>query len=215
MRLTIAAAASLLFAGNLMAATVSVGVTQDTFIQTSGGDGNINRGELNPTELWNYHNGGAWVATPLFFFDLSGYAGQTVSGDATFTVTVLAPGNSSTRSLSAVALTAAFDPETATHNNSSGTVNGSTLDSITTVPVAGGTVTFTIPQATIQSWIDTPLANYGFGVKATPVVNDIKYYASEAGLSTTPTLTFNVVPEPSAATLLGALGLFGLVRRRR
>ena len=215
MRFTLAVS-TLLFAGNLMAATVSVGVTQDTFIETSGaGDGNVNEGMADPTMLWNYHNGGAWVATPLFFFDLSSYSGQTVSGDATFTVSVYSASGISTRSLSLVGLTAGFNPVTATHNNTSPTIAGATLDAITTVPVAGGTVTFTIPQATLQGWIDNSSTNYGFGLKAASGTADIKYFASESGASTAPTLAFNTVPEPSAAMLVGALGVLGLVKRRR
>src|SRR5688500_13824499 len=114
------------------AASVTLGVTNDTFIQTDGGSGGTVYGATGSpqvTELWNYHNGGAWVAIPLFYFELSSYAGQTVAEDSTFTLTVIAASGSTSRTLALQTMTAGFNPQTASFNNTASATAGTTISS--------------------------------------------------------------------------------------
>jgi len=81
-------------------------------------------------------------------------------------------------------------------------------------------VTFVIPKATIQSWIDSPVTNYGLGVNAVYSYPDNPfssvYLNTLEGNSSYPaTLSFDAVaaPEPASLGLLSACGLF-LLRRR-
>jgi hypothetical protein len=73
------------------------------------------------------------------------------------------------------------------------------------------TLQFTIPHALIQSWIDSPGTNHGILLH---MVNgsDVNFDSSELG-GIQPSLTFTVVPEPSAALL--AFGSAALLMRRR
>lgn len=93
------------------------------------------------------------------------------------------------------------------------------MDAVATASVAGATVagtaiTFTIPAAMIQSWIDNPSANAGLLGRQTGS-SSWDFRSSQSGTTAQrPTLTFDyVVPEPASLCLLSVGGL--MLRRRR
>lgn len=71
-------------------------------------------------------------------------------------------------------------------------------------PASGTTITLTIPEAMVQSWIDDPSSNAGLLGRATGSAF-LDFRSSEFGTaSARPTLSFDyvVVPEPNSACLL-------------
>jgi hypothetical protein len=84
-----------------------------------------------------------------------------------------------------------------------------------TVPANGVAVSFMIPKAMVQSWIDNPGSNAGLlGRYLNTATSD--FNSSEAGTALRPTLAFDyqTVPEPASVSLL-SLGVLLLVYRRR
>jgi hypothetical protein len=104
------------------------------------------------------------------------------------------------------------DPSTVV-NNYVDMANG-LLEPVAYAPfVNGGTMTFTIPQAMVQSWIDNPAANAGLLGRNT-ASSSMRIRSSESSASVRPTLTFDyVIPEPATLSLL-SFGLLGFLRRR-
>ena len=167
---------------------------------------------------------GAFTYFPLIRFDLSSLAGQTVTGDGTFSIfpTFTDP---ATRTVSLVNPPEAFNEATTTFNNYNPTADEN--DRIGTDIIPGTTKTFstpaseylnfTLPQALLQSWIDSPASNLGLGVYQAPAPsNDVNFASREnADASKRPLLSFDAVPEPTSAVLLGAALLVTACRRLR
>ena len=81
---------------------------------------------------------------------------------------------------------------------------------------ADAAVSWTIPQATIQGWIDNGATNFGIRLYADAGTDLVFHTSEDATLGLRPSLTYNtvIVPEPSSAALLG-LGALALILRRR
>jgi MYXO-CTERM domain-containing protein len=191
----------------------------DTFIETdnNGRDtANGAPGAAARERLFLYDNTGSFQAYPLLRFDLSSLTGTVVTAPAVLSLHVFGNFNTTAaRTLDLRALTASFDPATATWNNFLANTNGALLTSAMVSPTEGQRISIPIPAAVVQSWIDSPGANFGFAIK--PVTTngpsqDIYAGSMESGVATQPTLT--VVPEPSVMALAG-LGALALMRRRR
>jgi hypothetical protein len=167
---------------------------------------------------------------PLMTFTLSPYTGQ-IESDGSLTITdsqlccFFSPENNLSTSLSLYALTAAYDPSTANWNSvtASGYPTAANLLDTEAYTINGYTtqqpVTFTIPEAVLQGWVNSPSSNFGVVIiesnswSGDQGHSDIPYITSGPG---SPTLSFNATPEPSSVALI-VVGLAGFrfMRRRR
>jgi hypothetical protein len=119
---------------------------------------------------------GGYQTYPLIRFDLTGYAGRTISGDGVLYLNLQGVGVDPVyaplpRSISAYQVLVNWDPATVTFN-SFGTSPGlqigadvapspfTVVDGITWAN-AGEYVKFTVPRALLQAWIDRPESNAG------------------------------------------------------
>lgn len=191
-------------------------------------------------------NNGDYQAYPFIKFDLSAYAGETVSGDGALTLRFLSAYDAgfyphAGDNLVLKALPSAFDATT-TYSNYAGFTTGGIftrvdIDGFTSIggpqnyDFGAGTttaqnMTFIVPQATLQSWIDTPASNFGFALFRAPTESGD--YLDQSALSFSsfegvqaPSLSFSVstsaVPEPSSYAAFAGLGMLGFAvcRRRR
>jgi hypothetical protein len=157
-----------------------------------------------------------YVATPLISFDLSAYAGRTVSGDGVFSIWLnsgIPRDDGIARPMSVQSILVPWSSATVTFANfgpefgiQSTDVSGGLSTASVTWPDSGaGYVNFTIPAATLQQWLDTPSSNNGLLVRNDyPRGGDLSFSSLEAGTGVAPKLAFNLqaVPEPSTWTLL-------------
>jgi hypothetical protein len=89
----------------------------------------------------------------------------------------------------------------------------------------GSIVTFPLPDALVQAWINNPSTNYGVLLLSTtlPTDQDIQFASSRSTVAPGPELSFNTsttsIPEPNTLILLAtslALAVLGkLVRQSR
>jgi hypothetical protein len=237
--------ASLLSASLLACALTSSAIAQFT-VSASADTVLLNHGEIPGAANTNYSTStslqlltpenGDYQSYPLFKFDLSAYAGTTVSSDATFSLYVV---NSSPASRTAQLLNlkgpvdfstvtwASYATEFAVVPNPYAPTDsanyGAAIGGVQTFsPVAGEVSTFVIPASTVQSWIDSPTTNYGFAVfrSGLDYSDNTADFSSIEGVQAA-TLSFSgasAIPEPSTyAAIAGAmtLGLAVWNRRRK
>ena len=200
-------------AAPLNAATISLTPTDDARLLAIGApDGN-----WNDTILSLHHTGTSTNQATAVKFDLSASpVGEVASGDATFTMythggTLVGP-----TTISLIDTTWTEDVVTWNNLGTFSALPGATNPTAGAY-VDGAAVSWTIPQATIQGWIDNGATNFGIRLYA-GVGTDLVFRTSEnatAGLR--PSLTYNTVavPEPSTTALLGLGGLALIMRRRK
>ncbi|WP_438481711.1 DNRLRE domain-containing protein [Oleiharenicola lentus] len=236
--------ASLLSASLLACALSSSAIAQIT-VTASADTVLLNHGETPNSATTNYSSAislqslvpanGDYQSYPLFKFDLSSYAGTTVSGDAIFSLHVLG-GSGVNRPIQLLNLKGAVDFSTVTWDSygtafavtpnvyaptDSATYGAAIGGEQTFTPVAGAVSTFVIPASTVQSWIDSPSTNYGFaffrsGLNYTEGLADFSSIEGVQGA----TLSFSsasAIPEPSTyAAMFGACALgFAAYRRHK
>ena len=168
-------------------------------------------------------------ATPLVRFDLSGFAGKVVSGNATFQLFLNGGFQPATQVVEVHRSLSAWNESTTSFANIPG---GPPYGAFDVTPLDTETITFnpggglgprfvswTIPGSVVQSWINSPGSNNGLVLvtKTTPGQQDLIFASREAGLGVAPRLTFAVVPEPAslALALPGVLPLIFALRGRR
>ncbi len=169
------------------------------------------------------------VLTSLIQFDLSAFAGQTVTGNGTLTLTGHAQGAIQGGDIALHRMLHAWSESVATFANlgvTAGAQAGEDFDplilsTLTGAVFSGQPVNFTVLASVIQAWIDNPGTNFGFILEpntATSVGTD--FLSREGGGA--PTLTFTSVaapsgvPEPATALLaISSLGMMTFLRRRR
>jgi hypothetical protein len=184
-----------------------------------GGDGTL---KVNPS---------FGVLTSLIQFDLSAFAGQTVTGPGTFTVFGNGgPGVFGGGSIALHTMLHSWSEGLATFGNlgpTPGAQAGEDFDPLI-LSTSGGVigccnlpVTFTVDASVIQAWIDSPGNNFGFILEPNTATSaGIDFLSREGGAP--PTLTFNAItpptnaPEPVTAWLaICGPGLIALHRLRR
>ena len=213
---TAQAASSLVLTNDLVDATI----TQHPNL----GGGSLPQGATDT--LYDIVPDGFRAAT-LLRFDLSAWAGHSVQGNAQLDMTFLGLSYSPGVDLTIRPVGSAWGEYTVTWNNFSNNVGA---------PVGGGTVlaadyaagdlvSFSLPQALVQQWINQPANNHGLILQASNG-RDLAFASREyvplggsAG-DWAPLLSFTAaapVPEARTWALLaaGLLALGALVRRRR
>jgi len=202
-------------------------VANDTFISEPAGYGgpNANHGSDNRMILVRGGVGFSGFRTfPLLNFDLSSFAGQVVNG-ATGQLELELNGSNRINTLTVIVRESlvSWTEDAVTFANIGGTgfneatQSGSNLS--TTVITYDGSqqkVSFDLPSAVIQRWIDSPSSNLGVFLITPPSVGaDDKVFSSREG-DFSPRLTFEVSPVPETSTsLLLLAGLAGFLMRVR
>ena len=214
---TAQAASSLVLTNDLVDATISQ--------HPNLGGGSLPQGA---TDTLNDIVPDSFRAATLLRFDLSAWAGHSVQGNAQLDMTFLGLSYSPGVDLTIRPVGSAWGEYTVTWNNFSNNVGA---------PVGGGTVlaadyaagdlvSFSLPQALVQQWINQPANNHGLILQASNG-RDLAFASREyvplggsAG-DWAPLLSFTAaaapVPEARTSALLaaGLLALGALVRRRR
>jgi hypothetical protein len=192
---------------------------------------------LGPNPLLYSIGTSAFRSFPIFQFDLSAYTGQTVAGNGTLRLRVsdTYQSQSVTNTLDLYSVVISWLENAATWNNF-GAFPGPdattdfatpTIQTQTVSVTPGSLITFTVPQALIQGWINTPSTNHGFLVYNTTAASlmDISFASRQNGALAGPELVFSTglltatdVPEPSTMTMLmltASLGALLVARRSR
>jgi len=186
-------------------------------------DGNLGTNNLGNSQFVMDNWAGNNRAIGLVEFDLSAYAGSTVT-DAKFGLFHLFNGSAGT-TYNVFRVTSAWDESTVTFN---------TAPSINAVAAATLTIGDTLTDvyrewdltALVNGWLAGTFANFGIWIEEVPIAGaGVAYFASSdyagagAGTGTDPYLKFNTgasgVPEPTTLLLVGAaLMAAGAARRR-
>lgn len=197
------------------AATITTQATADTFVSEHAGLGGGTTPQGSREYLFSIAPDG-YRSYPLIQFDLSSFAGSTVTSDAELKVTFNVSPFFGVMDFEIRANQAAWSETSTTWNNFD--FGNSTLLTNKTVDGRrvnrGDQVSFLVPQASVQNWISNGASNFGVQLKSL-TGRDIQWASRESGFA--PTLTFTTaVPEPETyAMLLAGLGLMGAVVRRR
>lgn len=214
-------------AGFAHAGPVSLTAADDTFITeypALGGANSTHGADASLYSIYGNFGAPAYRSYPLVRFDLSGLAGETVTGPATFDLFVQGTNfGDFTRHVSVHEVLIPWAGSTATFNNFGGAPDvqfgtdvTTALDTILiTYPGTGNRyVSWTIPASVLQGWIDQPATNDGLLVFNTELVNgsDLQFGSKET--ANAPRLSFSTVPEPGTVALC-ALGLLGTALTRR
>ena len=211
------------------AGLVTVAPADDTFITQYGVLGGANSTHGADTSLFSiYANNGnpGFRSYPLVRFDLSSLAGQIVQGPATFEMFLQGTnfGNEGTRLVSVHEVLTPWAGSTATFGNFGGTLDvqfgtdvTAALDTIPVTYLGTGDryVSWTIPTAVLQGWIDQPSTNNGLLLFNTATANALDLQFSPMEEANAPRLSFDAIPEPGTALFGLALVGTALIRRRR
>ena len=143
------------------------------------------------------------VLTSLIQFDLTAFAGQTVTGDGTLTLTGHAAGSIEGGSIALHRMLIFWNETTATFANLGGTPGAQAgadfdpfiLSTLSGAVGSGQSVTFTVLASVIQSWIDNPGTNFGFILEPNTATSVGTDFSSREG-GAPPTLTFNSITVP-------------------
>ena len=234
-----------MIANKCSAAPITLEASGDTFINDNNGLGGPNVvQDSNPLLVaapFYSAPSNNLDSYPLMQFDLTAYSGQTVVGDATLSLFLMAPTTSShwfstPRELQVgEILTPSWDPATVTLNNfPANTGSNSALwdvnyGGIQYVTLQSGSdlnkyVDLVVPGSVIQNWIDNPADNGGLIVRSAYArpgfFFDLLFASLENSVDSPPLLSFEMlaaVPETSslALALLGMVGTGFIARRKR
>ena len=204
------------------ASAVTLVPVADTFITIHPGLGGAGSNHGPDTSLYvispNVGSPNPVYTATLVRFDLSAYAGQTIQGPATLSMYVqgtnFGPGIPD-RLIALKNISGTWNEATVNANNAT-LVPGAIVDQQTVhylSPADDGYVSWTLPAAYVQGWIDAPATNGGLYVEnqSGGPFNDLQFGSRESARP--PLLTF-VVPEPATLGLM-SIGATALLARRR
>lgn len=219
--------AALLFARVAPAATNTVGSAADTDITMHAGLGGSGSTHGSDGSLYAIGTGG-FEAHPLVRFDLSPFAGNSVSGSPSFRFFLNGGQANANTALELHRVLVNWDETTTswdTFGPQPGYQGGTDYDSTpltiqgVTNAAFGSYVSFPIPSTLVQGWIDNPATNFGIFAHAAGASagNDLLFSSREG--ANTPQLVFDstLVPEPGTIVLAVScfMGLPAFRRGRR
>ncbi len=203
------------------AGATTVTPVADTFVTIHQSLGSTNSNHGSDTTLYVIADFGQPVATQsLVRFDLSAYAGQIVQGPVTLSMHVQGSNFGQAvadRNIGVGSIGVTWDEHTVTRGNFVPVAAPLAQQSVHYLTSADdGYVSWTLPAAYVQTWIDAPLSNNGLLIEnlSGGPLNDLQFGSRES--ANPPLLTF-IVPEPStlAALCVAAVGVIGRRRGRR
>lgn len=210
-----------------LAEPITVLASQDTFITEHDGYG----GSASAHGDQSLRLVGGWTGLhrtyPVVEFDLTSYAGRTIIGptvDFTIDIKTGWGGNHVTQSVSIRESLAGWSESTASWANFGGTGFNASIHTGPNLATGDVTyhgitepVTFSIPSATVQGWIDSSASNNGLFLisNTTATSRDMSFWSKETG--TAPRLSFEVdaIPEPSSTVLIGFASSMAIFIGRR
>jgi PEP-CTERM motif len=214
-RMALSAAALALTAGLASAAPVIIQPAdgKDTQLVDSAGQSGTNYGSSQfVMDNW----AGNFRAVALVEFDLSAYAGGSVSSAALGLFHMFNTANGTTYNVYRV--TSAWDENSATFDTAP------TIDSVAVATLTIGDNGTDVYRewditATVNGWLSNSFGNFGLWIEEVPIAGDgVAYFASSDnanGNGPRLTLNTNTVPEPGTMLLVAAAALgAGLSRRR-
>lgn len=192
----------------------------DIFDVTAAADARVlsffpDSNEGNGNLLSAYNNGSNNVQRTFLQFDFSGQSGLVVSGDGILTMRTTGDANNFLSNGRLFLADASWAENLITWNNQPATT-GAALSSVsgTFSNTTSQPVSWTIPQAVLQGWLDSPATNRGL-VLYSDSGSTLSFHSREfLGGTATPRLSFTAIPEPGAL-LFGLWALpFALAFRR-
>ena len=221
---------ALLFGGvwKARAGLIALNPSADTYITEHASLGGSDSNHAGDALLYSIRGTGSFTSFPLIQFDLTSFAGMTVMGPVTlqlFTDTGFPQDSPRLESVHQVLIN--YNASTVTFNNFSPLGPGVHFDSdvgaaldtqsfILNSANPARDITWIIPAAVLQQWIDDPASNNGVLMNNQITTNAFDVTFNSVENSNSPILSFQTqaVPEPSTlATLaVGAVGLLAYLR---
>jgi len=207
---------------------IALNPSVDAYITEHASLGGPDSNHAGDALLYSIRGTGSFMSFPLIRFDLTSFAGMTVTGPATlqlFTDTGFPQDSPRLESVHQVLIN--YNASTVTFNNFSplgpgvhfGSDVGASLDTQSFILNSANPardITWIIPSAMLQQWIDDPASNNGVLINNQITTNAFDVTFNSVENSNPPILSFQTqaVPEPSTlATLaVGAVGLLAYLR---
>lgn len=204
-----AACLTIFFANPLNGDVFDLSAVADARVLSFFPDSNEGNGAL----LALYNSGPSNAQRTYLYFDLSGQAGLTAIGDGALTLVATGDANNFVTNGTLFRAAGSWAEGTITWNNQPGSA-GPALDTVNGTYTQS--VTWIVPQAVLQGWLDNPASNNGFTLFS-DVGSTLTFHSRQNPVNALPPrLIFNAVPEPTTTFLLGCAAIaFGIRRNRR